>query len=293
MFDTRLITIIIIGIVAIILLCLVTAVYYYDRKTDKLRLSNPDKEDWLLKNIQESIYYMIYKKEPSEKICGLDVEEYLRYCKVLHTQPEIKKIISMRIEGYLVFLTCSILSFLTTYNVALSLIFLFLGAICCFCLSVYPYMTVKNKAEERLFHIKDDLPRFLALLEKAMDLPIDQAILITAEKFKSPLANDLLDCIHQVSLGANGWQSTLMELAKVYNIESFNDLVLEIVNSYEQGVNIRPLINRKAFEIEQARLYDVEAHDARIKTMIFVPVIALKVLPLMALICLPMLTDFI
>ena len=84
-----------------------------------------------------------------------------------------------------------------------------------------------------------------------------------------------------------------MELAKVYNIESFNDLVLEIVNSYEQGVNIRPLINRKAFEIEQARLYDVEAHDAKIKTMIFVPVIALKVLPLMALICLPMLTDFI
>lgn len=291
--DTRLITILIVGILAVLLTCLVIAVIYYDKKIDKLRLSNPDKEDWSLKNIQESIYFMFYKKEPSEKICGLDVEEYTRYCKVLHTQPETKKIISMRIEGYLIFLVCSILSFLTTYNIALTVIFLFIGTVCCFLLSVYPYMVVKNKAEERLFHIKDDLPRFLALLEKAMDLPIDQAILITAEKFKSPLADDLLDCIHQVSLGANGWQSTLMELAKVYNIESFNDLVLEIVNSYEQGVNIRPLINRKAYEIEQTRLYDAEAHDAKIKTMIFVPVIALKVLPLMALICLPMLTDFI
>ena len=96
-----------------------------------------------------------------------------------------------------------------------------------------------------------------------------------------------------MALGANGWQETLLDLARTYEIENFSDLVLEIINSYEQGVNIRPLVTRKAYEVEQSRMYAVESHDARIKTMIYLPIIGLKVLPLMALICLPMLGDIL
>ena len=156
-----------------------------------------------------------------------------------------------------------------------------------------PYSRLKSQVENKLFYVSDDLPRFLSLLEKAMDLPIDQAMLVTASKFDSPLSEDLIDSINKVALGANGWQETLLDLARTYEIENFSDLVLEIINSYEQGVNIRSLITRKAHEVEQSRMYAVESHDARIKTMIYLPIIGLKVLPLMALICLPMLGDIL
>ena len=154
-----------------------------------------------------------------------------------------------------------------------------------------PQKRMESEVADKLFYVKDDLPRFLSLLEKAMDLPIDQAMVVTASRFDSPLSQDLIDSINKVALGADGWQQTLMDLAKIYQIEDFSDLVLEIVNSYEQGVNVRPMVNRKSYEIEQSRMYAVEAHDAKIKTLIYLPVIVLKVLPLMALVCLPMLAD--
>ena len=156
-----------------------------------------------------------------------------------------------------------------------------------------PYNKLKSKADEKLFKIQDDLPRFLSLLEKAMDLPIDRAMLVTASHFQSPLSEDLIDSINKVSLGANGWTETLVDLARTYKIEDFSDLILEIVNSYEQGVNVRELVNRKATDVEQTRLFAVEAHDSKIKTLIFLPIIALKIIPLMLLICLPMIGDFI
>ena len=267
-------------------------IFVYDKKNKSI-LQKGKTKDWLFADFQKTVYGLFYKKEPAEKLCGIDIDKFQRYCRILHQKPDVKNIISLRIEGFVIFMVCGILALLTTYSLYVMCFFIVIGFICFYGMAMLPMKNIEAKAEERLFQIKDDLPRFLALLEKAMDLPIDQAILITASKFRSPLAEDLMDCIHQVTLGADGWQSTLMDLAKTYDIESFNDLVLEIVNAYEQGVNIRPLINRKAYEIEQTHLYDVETHDAQIKSMIFLPIIGLKVLPLMALICLPMLSDFL
>ena len=142
-----------------------------------------------------------YKKEPAEKLCGIDIDKFQRYCRILHQKPDVKNIISLRIEGFVIFMICGILALLTTYSLYVMCFFIVIGLICFYGMAMLPMKNIEAKAEERLFQIKDDLPRFLALLEKAMDLPIDQAILITASKFRSPLAEDLMDCIHQVTLG--------------------------------------------------------------------------------------------
>lgn len=186
-----------------------------------------------------------------------------------------------------------IVLYVTSYSIAAISVCVILILCIIYLLWVKPYSDIKSAAEERLFKIQDDLPRFLSLLEKAMDLPVDQAMLVTASRFSSPLSDDIMDSINKVSLGANGWTETLVDLAKIYKLDDFSDLMLEIVNSYEQGTNVRALVIRKSKEVEQNRLYAVESHDSKIKTLIFLPIIVFKVIPLMALICVPMMKDFI
>lgn len=291
--DFQILTIICFSIFAIGYLFLFIAILTYEKNNKKITLRLRKKEDWLFSGFQETVFYRFYKDKKAEKICGIDLAEYKRYCRLLHKIPCIEHLVALRIESFFILFVCFILAYVVSYNILASAVFLLLGFTAFYLMYLEPYKKIKNEAEEKLFHITDDLPRFLALLEKAMDLPIDQAIKITASKFHSPLSEDLIDSINKVSLGGNGWQNMLIELAHVYDIVIFSDLVLEIVNAYEQGVNIRGIINRKAYEVEQNRLYAVESHDAKIKTLIFLPIMALKVVPLMVLICLPMISEFV
>lgn len=285
---------IIASVIAIILFLIAIAVILYEKQKKSAALNKKADEDWLFSNFQRSIYNLFFKKSSSESLCGISRSEYKRYCRILHEPEQYENIIALRIEAVAISLIFLVLAYsLSFYSIIIEVICFLIALTIFYIMWALPYNKLKSKADEKLFKIQDDLPRFLSLLEKAMDLPIDRAMLVTASHFQSPLSEDLIDSINKVSLGANGWTETLVDLARTYKIEDFSDLILEIVNSYEQGVNVRELVNRKATDVEQTRLFAVEAHDSKIKTLIFLPIIALKIIPLMLLICLPMIGDFI
>ena len=285
---------IIASVIAIILFLIAIAVILYEKQKKSAALNKKADEDWLFSNFQRSIYNLFFKKSSSESLCGISRSEYKRYCRILHEPEQYENIIALRIEAVAISFIFLVLAYsLSFYSIIIEVICFLIALTIFYIMWALPYNKLKSKADEKLFIIQDDLPRFLSLLEKAMDLPIDRAMLVTASHFQSPLSEDLIDSINKVSLGANGWTETLVDLARTYKIEDFSDLILEIVNSYEQGVNVRELVNRKATDVEQTRLFAVEAHDSKIKTLIFLPIIALKIIPLMLLICLPMIGDFI
>ena len=282
------------SVIAIILFLIAIAVILYEKQKKSAALNKKADEDWLFSNFQRSIYNLFFKKSSSESLCGISRSEYKRYCRILHEPEQYENIIALRIEAVAISFIFLVLAYsLSFYSIIIEVICFLIALTIFYIMWALPYNKLKSKADEKLFKIQDDLPRFLSLLEKAMDLPIDRAMLVTASHFQSPLSEDLIDSINKVSLGANGWTETLVDLARTYKIEDFSDLILEIVNSYEQGVNVRELVNRKATDVEQTRLFAVEAHDSKIKTLIFLPIIALKIVPLMLLICLPMIGDFI
>lgn len=291
---SEIITTMCMSMLAIILILSLIAIFVYEKGQKKQTLgAKRSDDDWLFSNFQKTVYDMFYKNPKGDSLCGISQEEYYRYCKILHITPHIETYVALRFEAaFILFFLLAGALFMSS-NMLIMTICLLLAATVFYLMWIMPYSQIKDKAEERLFHIQDDLPRFLSLLEKAMDLPVDQAMIVTATKFESPLSEDIIDSINKVSLGANGWTETLVDLAKIYKIEDFSDLILEIVNSYEQGINVRSLVNRKAKEVEETRLYAVEAHDSKIKTLIFLPIIAFKVLPLMVMICLPMLSNFV
>lgn len=285
---------IIASVIAIILFLIAIAVILYEKQKKSAALNKKADEDWLFSNFQRSIYNLFFKKSSSESLCGISRSEYKRYCRILHEPEQYENIIALRIEAVAISFIFLVLAYsLSFYSIIIEVICFLIALTIFYIMWALPYNKLKSKADEKLFKIQDDFPRFLSLLEKAMDLPIDRAMLVTASHFQSPLSEDLIDSINKVSLGANGWTETLVDLARTYKIEDFSDLILEIVNSYEQGVNVRELVNRKATDVEQTRLFAVEAHDSKIKTLIFLPIIALKIIPLMLLICLPMIGDFI
>ena len=281
--------------VAIYMLFFIGGIVAYDKNIKGRTLNKKDSSDWLLSEMQDTVFKVFYGKNDDETLAGIDRNLYERYCKVLHIESNYEKLVTKRLEGGLLLIICMALaySFFKHNQIIVSLILAIIGMGAFYFLWIIPYGQVKNAAENRLYEIQNELPRYLSLLEKALDLPVDQAMLITAQNFPSPLSEDIITSITKVNLGADGWGTTLVDLARVYDIEVFSDFILEIVNSYEQGVNIRHLVERKISEVEQSRLFAVEAHDAKIKTLIFLPVIIFKVMPLMVLICMPLVSDFI
>ncbi len=248
-------------------------------------------EDWLFCGFHECVYGLFMKgKVPDGIIFGLDIEKYERECAVLHIKPKAEKLIAMRIEGALIFVACILFGTVSaSFMVQWAVFFTVLGFGAFFLLYLYPSSRIDKDARERLEQISDDLPRFVILLEKAMDLPIEQAILITAKKFHSPLSEDLVSSSNEAVLGAQGgWQKMLVDLAKRYGIQEFSSLVLDITNAYNNGSNIKDAIKRKGRELEESQMYSIEERDSKVKTLVFIPVILFKLVPVTALLTIPM-----
>lgn len=278
-------------VLAIYFVMITVAIVLYQRKQKTRKLVRTDDDRWLFSDFYRSIYHLFYPHAKSDKICSISRKEYERYCKIIHIKEDYENIVGQRTTALICLIGCLVLAYVLRSSTSAMIAFLVIGTIAFYFLWIMPYSTIKSQVEKRLFHIVDDMPRFLSLMEKAMDLPVDQAMITTARKFKSPLSEDIIDSINKVSLGADGWETTLTNLAKLYDLEDFSDLILEIVNSYDQGLNIRPVIQRKAYEVEQKRMLSVEEHDTRIKNLVFIPIIMLKVVPMMILVALPMFTQ--
>ena len=268
--------------------------WYYELAGRDLRrmgkTKNLSQDDWLFSGFHETVYHFFFRKDPDGEVLGLDISKYERACRVLHIVPDPKRIIAMRLESLLLMLLCLILAYLSAgISTMVPVIFLFSGFCFVFLLGIYPPARIKKEASDRIRLIADDLPRFVILLEKAMDLPVDQAILITAGKFRSPLSEDLIQGFHEASLGVSGgWQKTLISLAKQYSITEFSSLVLDILNAYNNGSDIREAVTRKGKELEQSQLYSIEEKDSKIRTLVFIPVILFKLIPVTVLLILPM-----
>lgn len=260
---------IIASVIAIILFLIAIAVILYEKQKKSAALIKKQDEDWLFSNFQRSIYNLFFKKSSSD-LCGISRSEYKRYCRILHEPEQYENIIALRIEAVAISFIFLVLAYsLSFYSIIIEVICFLIALTIFYIMWALPYNKLKSKADEKLFKIQDDLPRFLSLLEKAMDLPIDRAMLVTASHFQSPLSEDLIDSINKVSLGANGWTETLVDLARTYKIEDFSDLILEIVNSYEQGVNVRELVNRKGYRCRTDTAFRSRSHDSKSKLLYF------------------------
>lgn len=249
-----------------------------------------DKEDWLLANFTKKVYNLFFEGESIEKACKtmyINVEEVDRYCKILHETPDYMHMVALRIIGVFVIIVCSIAGILS------HIAFLVIGITSGVFMMFYPIVMLKSRAMEKRSELESEVPRFLDLLQTALylNVPVEQAILLTSKNLKGVLPSELTESIAKTQLTVDGWQSVLQELALLYDVDVFTELVLDMITSYDKGVSIADAVARKAKDIRQTHLLLIKERASKSTSTILAPVVIFKIVPMLAFLCIPMITQ--
>lgn len=244
-------------------------------------------DDWLFSRFYEKIYDAVYPHSAPQEICsklGMTVDRYMRNCRIVKKDPEWKKEAGMRLIGIIVFLL-SLLTAAIFQNILIALG----GILLFFLLGPYQEQQVSHEAKLRKRKMADDLPRFIDLFATAVEIgvPVENAIKTTAQNIPCVVSEELLLIMAETELGAKSWQRALEEVALKYDVSVFSDFVLALVASYEKGVPIAEIVVRKSSEIKQANLLEAKERAAKLSNTVLVPVLIFKILPLLAIMLIP------
>lgn len=246
------------------------------------------KEEWLYSNFLEKLYDTFFgKKDPVEvaKAFGLEYDKYMINCQIINKNPNMKKEAMLRIFGVFGFVIGALASILMGLNLIPFVIGVIIYLLCVSRVT----KNVSKAAENKKVKIMTELPRFVDLLQSALDigLPVDIAISETAKTVPCIISEELNLSIVQMELGAESWQKALENMAHKYEINVFSDFVLDIITAYNKGISVKDAVARKSYEIRQSALLRAKEKTAKLSTSILVPIMIYKIVPLLAIMLVP------
>ena len=270
-----------------IIIFIVIIVLFSKQKVSQLSKNETNQDEWLYSNLLEKIYIALFnKKDPIviSKALGLEYDKYMINCNIANKAPNFKKECMMRIIGYFAFFLGVILSALL-FNI----IPLCIGGASFVLLVTRVTKTVEATVKAKRTRLQNDLSRFVDLFLSALEvgLPIETAIIETAESVPCVLSDELKASLAEMKIGAKSWSKALEEIAHKYEIDIFSDFVLDIITAHNKGVSITDSVARKSYEIKQSSLLLAKEQTAKLNTKILIPVILFKLGPLLMLLMIP------
>ena len=270
----------------VFLAVLCIALIVHAKKMHGLRLKDPE-EVWLFHNWSVILYDLFIKSDPvvSGKKIGFDVPEYSHNCEIAGLKTNPKDVIMKKLLGYVCLLLFSVLG-LFLANIYVILFALIVSVPLIF----FPAQQASKAAKGKKFRMIEELPRFIDLFGTALmvNLPVEEAILTTAKSLPdSLLAKEFLKAIAETKLGIYDWQAALETMSRKYEVDVLSDFSLDLINSYNKGVPIADAVSRKSKDIKQSNLLTMKERATKLTSTILLPVLGFKVLPLLALLCIP------
>ena len=262
-----------------------SGVYLHLNKKNKNVLISEDSVDiskW------EKIYDFVFQKYKPEivaKTILIDIDKYCKNCEILGIKVELEKMIVLRLAG-VILAVIFLISGVCLQNIQFILLVIFPFII----LSVMPLGDIRDKAQRKKALIIEELPRFLDMLETALyiGLPIEEAIRITALHLKgTALAKEFSETITEIQIGAISWQNALTKMSNKYEIDTFAEFVLDLVNAYEKGVYIYDTVCSENKRIKQAQIVEMKEVANKMHSTILFPILIFKLVPIIVLIGLP------
>ena len=254
-----------------------------------IRIQDSKKKEKTSAEWMASIYKMLFGKRPAMEVAkklGLDGEEYAKNCEILHRKNDIENVIVYKLIGLLLILAGLIIGIpLKAYVVLFVLIAI--G----FLLYEYPTRNIKKKVKEKKIAIESELPRFVDMMQVALKIgiPVEQSIDITASYLPGTiLAEEFKTAASEMNLGVSSWTDSLEKIARLYNIDDLTDFVLSLVIAYKKGVSILDTVASKAEDLRKANLFSARERANRMNSGILIPVAIFKLLPLIAIMAVPM-----
>lgn len=253
----------------------------------KSRLSG-EKPEWLFEHFFSKLYLAIFgpNVDPIKisKSLGLEYDKYMIDCTIIGKTPDFQVETMKRVVGTFAFF----------FSIPLSLILfspipLIVGILMYLLLCSYGVRAVHSAAARKKQKVLAELPRFVDLLLSALEiqLPIETAILTTADNVPCILSDELKATLAEAKIGAKNWQQALEAIAQKYEIDQLSDFVLNIITAYNKGVSITEAVAREAYAVRQNALLLAKEKTAKMSSAILFPLLVFKILPLLVLLMVP------
>jgi len=257
------------------------------KKALSTRPDQPRQDEWLFADWSENIYDSLFKSQPQiiARRIGVNVDAYAHNCEILKEPQRLKDIVIKKLLGFLLIAVCGLAGIILK-----NMIIIFAGILASIPLIFFGIQKIESATKLKKFRMVEELPRFIDLLQTALiiNLPVEDAIMVTAKNLRETvLAQEFLNAVADAQMGVHDWQAALERLARKYEIDPLSDFVLDLVTSYNKGVPIVDAVTRKSKDIKQSNLLSMKERASKLTSTILLPVLGFKVMPLLALLCIP------
>lgn len=247
-----------------------------------------DGNEWLFEHFFSKLYTALFGPSTNpikiSKALGLEYDKYMMDCAIIGKEPDFQIETMKRIVGTFAFF----------FSLPVTIIFynpvpLVVGVIAYLLLCSYTVRSVHSAAEAKKQRMINEMPRFVDLLLSALEinLPIETAIIQTAENVPCLLSDELKATFAETKLGAKNWQQALEAIAEKYEIDQLSDFVLNIITAYNKGVSVTEAVSREAYAVRQNALLAAKEKTAKMTSGILFPLLIFKILPLLVLLMVP------
>lgn len=261
--------------------------FRHKKKSEQVRPDQPQMHPWLFDYWCINIYDNLFKAQPADiaKRLGVNVESYVHNCSITRLPVKLKDVVVKKLLGFLVVGICGFLGIFLA-----NMIMIAFGLLAAIPLIFFEVQKADKAAKIKKFRMVDELPRFIDLLQTALqiNMPVEDAIILTAKNLgDTVLAGEFLNAVADMQMGVHDWQAALERLARNYEVDALSDFVLDLVTSYNKGVPIADVVARKSRDIKQSNLLSMKERASRLTSTILLPVLGFKVVPLLSLLCIP------
>ena len=262
---------------------IIIAIQY--RKEAKATAKRGEKVEGLFDNFYLKLYGALFEDQDPDEVAmkiGVRVEDYYHYCKITETKPNVRRLITHKIEAIILLLMAILV--MVFVHVFLGMLLLIIAVI----LNSYEVNRLKTEAENRKNEMANDVPRFMDMLKtEAEALPIETAIYALCEKMDCLLTRELNRALNEMKLGANNWIGALEQIAEKYDVDTLNSLVIDISTAYNKGVSVASAIKRKSEEIRQTSMLKYKEQASSMTSKVLFPLMVFQFAPLLVFLLLP------
>lgn len=280
--------IIICVVLAVLVLCTVFAIILYDRKKQRTTVDSANldkmKEDWLFYNFHIKVYDFLWNgKKPEDLIMslGIDLEEYIRSCRVIEKEPQLKKMVVNFF--YSAIIIGAAILMLPVLN------FLLPALITALFLSFFELKQTKSLAKNKISQIEDDVLPFMDIFQSLLECGMSEemAINIISEKMDTLLSKEFKNARKKADLGLLGWDTALEEMADKYNIEILTSLISTITVAYRNGIPMAEMVKQNNKDVKEKKLLLAKERAGKATNTILIPVVVFQFVPMFAAIAIP------
>ena len=231
------------------------------------------------------------KKQASK--FGIKPVTFEKHNKILGKKPDYISVIMQRLYAIILILAgIALLLIGQIFEVSLleiSLIVILLAIVLFF----YPTGSLKSKAVKKQTQIERDLVYFSDLFLTALkiNLPVQTALLKTAQNYPCLLSEELLDINSKALTTQETWQNLILELSYKYDSKPLNEFASHIISGEETGTDIVRVVRETCDFLAKGNLTRAKNKAKKLNETILIPVGIFKLVPIIVLIVIPIINQ--